>query len=73
MDRALAPRVWAYAAVLLAAFVLTYAIAAAGSHEGASAGASGALPDQTLPEVPQVQQLRDVVPLPRVAPTEVSG
>jgi hypothetical protein len=73
MDRSLAPRVWAYAAALLAAFVLTYAIAASGSDQGASGGASEALPHQPIPEVQQVKQLRDVVPLPRVAPTEVSG
>lgn len=72
IDRALAPRVWAYAAVLLAVFVLTYAIAASGSDQGASAGASQALPDQPISEVKQVTPLREVAPLPGVAPTEAS-
>ncbi len=36
MGGALAPRVWAYAAALLAAFVLAYAIAASGSDPGPS-------------------------------------
>jgi hypothetical protein len=71
MDGALAPRVWAYAAALLAAFVLTYAIAASGSHQGASAGASQALADEPSVQVRQVKRLRDVEPLPRIAPAEV--
>jgi hypothetical protein len=80
MSGALAPRRWAYAAALLAAFVLAYAIAASGSDPGPPAGASRALPAVSTPTVPQRSSLRDVVPLPRLAPvatvepsTEVPG
>jgi hypothetical protein len=68
---ALAPRSWAYAAALLAAFVLAYAIATSGSDPGPPAGASSALPDHTTPAVPQHSGLRDVAPLPRLAPAEL--
>jgi hypothetical protein len=68
MGGALAPRVWAYPAALLAAFVLAYAIAASGSDPGPPAGASPALPDRHTPPVQQLNRLRDVVPLPRLAP-----
>jgi hypothetical protein len=68
MDGAFAPRVWAYAAALLAAFVLAYAIAASGSDPGPPASASRALPDRHSPAVEQLNGLRDVVPLPRLAP-----
>ena len=73
MSSALAPRMWALVAALLAAFVLTYAIAASSSRPGPPAGASRALPDQPTPEVPQVSGLRDVVPLPRLAPAATVG
>jgi hypothetical protein len=65
---AFAPRVWAYAAALLAAFVLAYAVAASGSDPGPPASASRALPDRHIPPVRQLNGLRDVVPLPRLAP-----
>jgi hypothetical protein len=68
MSGALAPRVWAYAAALLAAFVLAYAIAASGSDPGPPASASRALRDHLTPPVQQPNGLRDVVPLPRLAP-----
>jgi hypothetical protein len=64
MGGALAPRVWAYAAALLAAFVLTYAIASSGSKPEPPDAASRALPDQRTPEVPRVHRLQDAVPLP---------
>jgi hypothetical protein len=64
----LAPRVWAYAAALLAAFVLAYAIAVSGSDPGPPASASRALPDRHTPPVQQLNGVRDVVPLPRLAP-----
>jgi hypothetical protein len=67
MDGALAPRVWAYAAALLAAFVLAYAIAASGSDPGPPASASRALPDRPTPPVQQLTGLRNVVPLPRLS------
>jgi hypothetical protein len=80
MSGALAPRVWAYAAALLAVFVLAYAIAASGSDPGPPAGDSRALPDRHTPPVQQLNGLRDVVPLPRLVsaasvelPPEVSG
>ena len=68
MGGALAPRAWAYAAALLAAFVLAYAIAASGSDPGPPAGASRALPDRHTPPVQQLNGLRDVVPMSRLAP-----
>jgi hypothetical protein len=68
MRGALAPRVWAYAAALLAAFVLAYAIAASGSDPGPPASASSDQPDRPTPPVQQLNGLRDVVPLPRIAP-----
>jgi hypothetical protein len=68
MGGALAPRAWVYAAALLAAFVLAYAIAASGSDPGPPASASRALPDRRTPPVQQLNALRDVVPLPRLAP-----
>jgi hypothetical protein len=68
MGGALAPRVSAYGAALLAAFVLAYAIAASGSDPGPPASASRALPDRHTPPVQQLNGLRDVVPLPRLAP-----
>jgi len=58
---------WAFAAVLLAAFVLAYAIAASGSDKGAAAPAA-AQPSARAPQRPD--RLRDVVPLPRLAPSE---
>lgn len=80
MSGALAPRQWAYAAALLAAFVLAYAIAVSGSDPGPPIGASRALRGESDPTVPRRSGLRDVVPLPRLAPaatveapTEVSG
>jgi hypothetical protein len=80
MRGALAPPMWAYAAALLAAFVLAYAIAASGSDPGPPASASRALRDRHTPPVPQLNGLRDVVLLPRLAPAatleappEVSG
>lgn len=72
MRGALVPRAWAYAAALLAAFVLAYAIAASGSDPGPPAGASHGLPDQDTPPVQQLSGLRDVVPLPRLAPAASS-
>ena len=80
MGGAFAPRRWAYAAALLAAFVLAYAIAASGSDPGPPAGDSRSLSDVPTPTLPQRSGLRDVVPLPRLAPaatvepsTEVPG
>jgi hypothetical protein len=71
MRGALAPRAWAYAAAVLAAFVLAYAIAASGSDPGPPAGASRGLPDQHPAPVQQLNGLRDVAPLPRLAPVVV--
>jgi hypothetical protein len=65
---ALAPRAWAFVAGLLAAFVLAYAIAASASDPGPPAGDSRTLPGPVTPTVQQVSGLRDVVPLPRLAP-----
>ena len=65
---ALVPRVWAYAGALLAAFVLAYAIAASGSDPGPPASAPRALPDRPTPPVGQLNGMRAVVPLPRLAP-----
>jgi hypothetical protein len=67
MGGAFAPPWWAYATALLAAFVLAYAIAASGSHPGARAGAQGT---SATPQRPD--RLRDVVPLPRLAPPETA-
>jgi hypothetical protein len=68
MRGAFAPRACAYAAAILAAFVLAYAIAASGWDPGPPAGASHGLPDQSTPPVQQLNGMRDVVPLPRLAP-----
>jgi hypothetical protein len=69
MRGVLAPRAWAYAAAVLAAFVLGYVIAASGSDPGPLAGASRELPGRHAPPVQQSGELRDVVPLPRLALT----
>jgi hypothetical protein len=72
MGGAFAPRAWAYAAALLAAFVLAYAIAASGSDPGPPASASRALPDRHTPPVQQLNGLRNAVPLPRLAPASAA-
>jgi hypothetical protein len=57
-----APR-WAYGIAVLAAFVFAYAIAASGSQPGPRPGAQGT---SAIPQRPD--RLRDVLPLPRLAP-----
>ena len=64
MGGAFAPPWWAYGIAVLAAFVFAYAIAASGSQPGPRAAAQGT---SATPQRPD--RLRDVVPLPRLAPT----